>query len=94
MYIYIYVYIYIYIDTNFTKILPVLHIFSTTIITHLKKLIGIKSPNTKQCPATLFLHPVKLSGFIEAKVFPQKRTDLFMIAAYLCVCKSKELYIF
>ena len=31
--------------------MPVIHIFSSTIMTNLKKLIGIKSRNTKQCPA-------------------------------------------
>ena len=33
------------------NILPVVRIFSFTIMTYLKKLIGIKFLNTKQCPA-------------------------------------------
>ena len=33
------------------KSLPVMRILSFTILTYLKKLIGIKSLNTKQCPA-------------------------------------------
>ena len=33
------------------KILPVTRIFSFTIMTYLKKLIGIKFLNTKECPA-------------------------------------------
>ena len=33
------------------NILPVVRIFSFTIMTYLKKLIGIKSLNTKQCPS-------------------------------------------
>ena len=33
------------------NILPVVRIFSFTIMTYLKKSIGIKSLNTKQCPA-------------------------------------------
>ena len=35
------------------KILPAAYIFSNTIMTNLKKLIGNKSLNTKQCPAGL-----------------------------------------
>ena len=50
-----------------TKILPVVHIFSLVIMTYLKMLIGIKSLNTKQCPARLSPPPVKLSSFIEGK---------------------------
>ena len=34
-----------------SKILPLVHIFSFTIMTYLKKLTGIKSLNTKQCLA-------------------------------------------
>ena len=34
-------------------------------------LIGIKSLNTKKCPARLSPH-VKLSGFIGGKFFPKK----------------------
>ena len=60
-------------QTNFTTILPVVHIFSLTIMTYLKKLIGIKSPNTKQCRARLSFPPVKLSSFIRGKCFLQKR---------------------
>ena len=55
------------LDTNFTKILPVVHIFTITIMSSLKILIGIKSSNTKQCTARLSLHPVKLSSFIGGK---------------------------
>ena len=39
--------------TNFTKSFPVVYIFKFTITTYLKKLIGIKSRSTKQCPAEL-----------------------------------------
>ena len=39
------------------KILPVTRIFSFTIMTYLKKLIGIKSLNTKQCPARTITSP-------------------------------------
>ena len=49
------------------SILPVVHIFSLTIMTYLKMLIGIKSLNTKQCPARLSPPPVKLSSFIGGK---------------------------
>ena len=52
--------------------MPAVHIFSLTIMTYLKILIGIKSPNTKQCPARLSLPSVKLSGFIGGKCFPKK----------------------
>ena len=55
-----------------TKILPVVHIFSLTIMTYLKMLTGIKSFNTKQFSARLFLAPVKLSGFIGVKFPPKK----------------------
>ena len=34
-----------------SKVLPGARIFSFTIMNYLKKFIGIKSPNTKQCPA-------------------------------------------
>ena len=54
-------------------------------------LIVTKSLNTKQCPARLSPPPVKLSSFIGGK-FPPKKGEYFMIVAYLCVCKSKELY--
>ena len=56
----IYIYIYIFLvrqsisGTDISiKIFPVVHIFSLTIMTYLKKLIGIKSLNTKQCPVNL-----------------------------------------
>ena len=78
------------LDTNFTKILPVVHIFSIKIMSCLKMLIGIKS-NTKQCTARLSLHSVKLSRFIGGKL-PKKGRQSFMIVTYLCVCKSKEYY--
>ena len=55
-----------------TKILPVVYIFSLTIMTYLKMLIGIKSHNTKQCSARLSPPPVKLSSFIGGKFFPKK----------------------
>ena len=38
---------------SFSKILPQACIFSNTIMPYLKKLIGTKSLNTKQCPAGL-----------------------------------------
>ena len=60
-------------------------------MTYLKMLIGIKSLNAKQFSARLSPPPVKLSSFIGVKFSPKKR-EQFMIAAYLCVCKSKELY--
>ena len=75
IYIHIYIYIYIiyilYIPVQTllvsmsgeeisTKILPVVHIFSLTIMTYLKMLIGIKSLNTKQFSARLSPPPVKL----------------------------------
>ena len=47
----------------YPKILPVALIFSLTIMNNLKKFIGIKSLNTKQCAARLSPPPVKLSGF-------------------------------
>ena len=79
------------LDTNFTKILPVVHIFSIKILSCLKMLIGIKSSNTKQCTARLSLHSVKLSRFIGGKL-PKKGRQSFMIVTYLCVCKSKEYH--
>ena len=36
-----------------SKVLPVVHIFSFIIAVYMKKLIGIKSLSTKQCPAEL-----------------------------------------
>ena len=36
------------------KILPATHTFSFTMMKYLKKFIGIKSVNRKQCPAGLF----------------------------------------
>ena len=54
--------------TAFRKILPkillVVYIFSNTIMTNLKKLIGNKSLNTKQCPAGLspWIIPLNLYG--------------------------------
>ena len=47
-------------------------------------LIGIKSPNTKQCPSGLSPPLVKLSSSLVG--------GKFMIVAYLCLYKSKELY--
>ena len=54
----------------FTKILPVVHIFSLIIMTYLKMLIGIKSLNTKQFSARFSPPPVKLSSFIGVKFPP------------------------
>ena len=42
------------------KMLPVMRIFSFTIITYLKKFIGNKSLNTKECPEGLSLRIVRL----------------------------------
>ena len=39
------------------------HIFSLTVMTYLKLLIGMKSLNTKQRPARLSPPPVKLRSF-------------------------------
>ena len=58
-----------------TKILPAVHIFSLIIMTYLKMLIKIKSPNTRQCPARLSPPRVKSSSFIEGKFPPQKRRE-------------------
>ena len=44
------------------------HIFSLAIMSYLKKLIGIKSLNTEQCPVRLSPPPVNLSSFIGGKV--------------------------
>ena len=46
------------------KILPAAYIFSNTIMTNLKKLIGNERLNTKQCPAGLSpkIIPLKLYG--------------------------------
>ena len=79
-YIYIYVYIYIYSFSDIAslfqeqtsnKILPVVHIFSLTIMTYLKMSIGIKSLNTRQFSARLSSPPVKLSSFIGGKFSPK-----------------------
>ena len=51
------------------------YIFSLTIMTYLKKVTGIKSPNTKQCPVRLSLPPVKLSSFIGGKFFLTKKKE-------------------
>ena len=56
-----------------TKILPVMHIFSLTIMTYLKMLIGIKFLNTKQFSTRLSPPPVKLNSFIGVKFYPPKR---------------------
>ena len=55
-----------------TNILAVVQIFSLTIMTYLKMLIGIKSLNTKQCSARLSPPRVKLSSFIGGKSSPKK----------------------
>ena len=49
------------------KILPVMCILSFTIMTYLKKLIGIKSLNTKQCPAGI-LPRIILSSPVSPKM--------------------------
>ena len=49
-----------------------MHIFSLTIMTYLKMLIGIKSLNTKQYPARLSPPHVKLSSFIGVNFRPKK----------------------
>ena len=69
---------------------------------YLEKLTGIKSLDTKQCLARLSPPPVKLTSFVGGKFppplslspppFQKKRRESFMIVAYLCVCKSKDLY--
>ena len=56
-----------FLDTNFTKTVSVVHIFSLKIMNYLKKLIRIKSLNTKQCPSRLSLPPVNLSSFAGGK---------------------------
>ena len=61
-------------------------------MTYLKTLIGINSLNTKQFPESFSLTPVKLGSFIGGEFSPQKRKEQFMIVAYLCVSKFKELY--
>ena len=58
---------------NPQKVLPVVHIFSLTIMTYLKMVIGIKSLNTKQYPARLSPPHVKLSSFIGGRFSPKKR---------------------
>ena len=85
--LYIYIYIYIYIIYTFlfgrcysisgtdisTKILPTVHIFSLTIMTYLKMLIGIKPLNTKQCQSRLSPSLVKLSNVIGGRYPPAPR---------------------
>ena len=69
-------------------------------MTYLKMLIEIKSFNPKYCTARLSPSPVKLRRFIGGKFpppHPPKKERVmiavkFMIAAYLCACKFKELY--
>ena len=63
-----------------------LHIFGLTIMTYLKMLIGIKSHNTKQCPARLSPPPVKLSSFIGGK-FSSKR-ELVIYDCCLSLCQK------
>ena len=72
LYIYIYIYIYIYNIYMYIHILYI-YIYIYIYITQLKKLIGIKSPNTKQCPAKFFFAPVKLSSVMGGKLFSPKR---------------------
>ena len=75
IYIYIYIYIYIPIQTllvYFRNRHLSFHIFSLTIMTYLKMLIGIKSLNTKQYPARLSPPHVKLSSFVGGKFSPKQ----------------------
>ena len=73
---------YIYIPT---KILHVVHIFTLTIMTYLKMLIGIKSLNTKQCPARLSPPHVKLSNFIGGKFSAKKERVIYDCCLSLCL---------
>ena len=59
---------------------------------YLKKLIAIKSLNTKQCPARLSPPPVYLSSFIGGKSPQKKEGRVIYDYCLFCVCKSKELY--
>ena len=69
-----------------TKILPVGHIFSLTIMTYLKMLIVIKYLNTKQFPARLSPHRVKLSSFIGDKFSPKKgESNLLLLLIFVFV---------
>ena len=52
------------------KSLPVMRILSFIILTYLKDLIGIKSLNTKQCPAG-FSPRIILSTPVPPKVYPR-----------------------
>ena len=52
-----------------SKILPVTHILSFTIMTYLKKLTGIRSLNTKQYPAG-FSPRIMPSTSVSSKVYP------------------------
>ena len=92
--IYIYVCIYIPIrkllvyirNRHLYHILPVVHIFSLTMMTYLKILIWIKSLNTKQCPARLSPPPVKLSSFIVGKFSPKKgESNLWLLLIFVFV---------
>ena len=67
------------------KILPVVHIFSLTIMTYLKKLIGIKSLNLKQCPTRLFPPVVKLSSFIGGEFPSKNETVIHDLCLSLCL---------
>ena len=46
-------YLWVFRHKFYQKILPVMHIFSFTIMNYLKRFIGIKPLNRKQCPAGL-----------------------------------------
>ena len=69
-----------------TKILPVVHISSWTIMTYLKMLIGLKSLNTKPFSARLSPPPVKLSGCIGDKFSLKKgESNLWLLLIFLFV---------
>ena len=49
-------------------------------------MIGIKSLNTKQCPARLSSPPVKLGGFKGSKFFPEKgQSNLQLLLIFVFV---------
>ena len=58
----------------------------------LKMLIGIKSSNTKQCPARLSLHPVKLSSFIGGKSPKKREAVIYDCCLSLCLQIQGILY--
>ena len=63
------------------KVLPALYIFSYTIMTYLRKLVGTKSLNTKKSSARLcfrFMHPV--SPLLQKIASPLTRCGLFPLS--------------